>query len=309
MQTTLKSPLTMAGAGLHSGRPARVTLREAPAGTGVTFRRTDVVGRDPLVAARWDRVEISPLNTRIVNEAGVAVSTIEHLMAALSGTGVRNALVEIDGPEVPILDGSSRVWARAILRAGLRPLDAPQEAIEIVAPVEVSEGAASARLEPGDGFSLSFAIDFPDAAIGRQAREIDLAGDAFLRVLSDSRTFCRAADLEAMWSKGLALGGTPLNAVVVDGDRVMTPGGWRHPDEAVRHKMLDAVGDLATAGLPILGRYAGRRAGHALTNRLLRALFATPSAWRRVACDAARLSRLPGLGLAGGDLARLPAVA
>ena len=309
MQTTLKSPLTMAGAGLHSGRPARVTLREAPAGTGVIFRRTDVVGRDPQVAARWDRVEISPLNTRIVNGAGVQVSTIEHLMAALAGTGLPNVLVEIDGPEVPILDGSSRVWTQAILRAGLRTLDAPQEAISILKPVEVSEGGASARLDPGPGFTLSFAIDFPDAAIGRQSREIDLAGDAFLRELSDSRTFCRAADLETMWSQGLALGGTPLNAVVVDGERVMTPGGWRHPDEAVRHKMLDAVGDLATAGLPILGRYVGRRAGHAMTNRLLRALFATPSAWRRVTCDAGLLSRLPGLGRPGRDLADLPAVA
>ena len=303
------SPLTMAGAGLHSGRPARVTLREAPAGTGVVFRRTDVVGRDPLVAARWDRVEISPLNTRVVNEAGVQVSTIEHLMAALVGTGLRNVLVEIDGPEVPILDGSSLLWTQAILRAGLRGLDAPQEAIEILKPVEVSDGAVSARLDPSAGFSLSFAIDFPDAAIGRQSREIDLAGDAFLRELSDSRTFCRAADLETMWSKGLALGGTPLNAVVVDGERVMTPGGWRHPDEAVRHKMLDAVGDLATAGLPILGRYTGRRAGHAITNRLLRALFATPSAWRRVTCDSRLLSRLPGPSRRGSDLADLPAVA
>ena len=309
MQTTLMSPLSMAGAGLHSGRPARVTLREAPAGTGVVFRRTDVVGRDAVVPARWDRVEISPLNTRIVNDAGVQVSTIEHLMAAMAGTGLRNALVEIDGPEVPILDGSSLLWAQAIRRTGLRALDAPQDAIEILEPVEVAEGAASARLEPGAGFSLSFAIDFPDEAIGHQERELDLRGDAFLRELSDSRTFCRAADLETMWARGLALGGTPLNAVVVDGERVMTPGGWRHPDEAVRHKMLDAVGDLATAGLPILGRYLGLRAGHALTNRLLRALFDRPAAWRRVTCDAGTLSRLPGLGVFGTDLADLPAVA
>jgi UDP-3-O-[3-hydroxymyristoyl] N-acetylglucosamine deacetylase len=275
----------------------------------VLFRRTDVVGRDPLVPARWDRVEISPLNTRIVNEAGVHVSTIEHLMAALAGTGVSNALVEIDGPEVPILDGSSALWARAIQRAGLRGLDAPQEAVEVLRPVEVSDGPALARLEPAPGFAVSFAIEFPDAAIGRQSRELDLAGRAFLHELCDSRTFCRAADLETMWSRGLALGGTPLNAVVVDGERVMTPGGWRHPDEAVRHKMLDAVGDLATAGLPILGRYVGVRAGHAITNRLLRALLAQPDAWRRVTCDAATLARLPGIGVRGGDLAGLPAVA
>jgi UDP-3-O-[3-hydroxymyristoyl] N-acetylglucosamine deacetylase len=275
----------------------------------VLFRRTDVVGRDPVIPARWDRVEISPLNTRIVNDAGVHVSTIEHLMAALAGTGVTNALVEIDGPEVPILDGSSALWAKAILRAGLRGLDAPQEAIEVLRPVEVRDGAAVARLEPYEGFAMTFAIDFPDEAIGQQSRELDLAGRSFLQVLCDSRTFCRAADLETMWSRGLALGGTPLNAVVVDGERVMTPGGWRHADEAVRHKMLDAVGDLSTAGLPILGRYEGIRAGHALTNRLLRALFADSGAWRRVTCDDAVLARLPGTGVRGGDLAGLPAVA
>jgi UDP-3-O-[3-hydroxymyristoyl] N-acetylglucosamine deacetylase len=286
-----------------------VTLRDAPAGTGVLFRRTDIVGRDPLIPARWDRVEITPLNTRIVNDAGVHVSTIEHLMAALAGTGVRNVLVEIEGPEVPILDGSAAPWAEAILRAGIRRLSAPQQAIEVLEPVEVREGAASARLDPAEGFAISFTIDFPDAAIGRQERSLDMAGNAFLRELCDSRTFCRAADLEAMWSQGLALGGTPLNAVVVDGDRVMTPGGWRHEDEAVRHKMLDAVGDLATAGLPILGRYTGVRAGHAVTNRLLRALFARPEAWRLVTCDARTLRRLPGAGLRSVELAELPAVA
>ncbi len=309
MQTTLMTPLSVAGTGLHSGRPSRVTLREAPAGTGVLFRRTDVVGRDPLVPARWDRVEITPLNTRIVNEAGVHVSTIEHLMAALVGTGVGNALVEIEGPEVPILDGSALVWADAILRAGIRRLDAPQQAIQVLKPVEVRDGAASARLDPAEGFTISFAIDFPDAAIGHQERSLDMAGSAFLRELSDSRTFCRAADLEAMWSQGLALGGTPLNAVVVDGDRVMTPGGWRHADEAVRHKMLDALGDLATAGHPILGAYTGLRAGHGITNKLLRALFAQPDAWRLVTCEARLLQRLPGANLRGAELADLPAVA
>jgi UDP-3-O-[3-hydroxymyristoyl] N-acetylglucosamine deacetylase len=189
----------------------------------VLFRRTDVVGRDPWCPARWGPGGVlSPLNTRIVNDAGVHVSTIEHLMAALAGTGVTNALVEIDGPEVPILDGSSALWAKAILRAGLRGLDAPQEAIEVLRPVEVRDGAAVARLEPYEGFAMTFAIDFPDEAIGQQSRELDLAGRSFLQVLCDSRTFCRAADLETMWSRGLALGGTPLNAVVVDGERVMT---------------------------------------------------------------------------------------
>ncbi|HVG47082.1 MAG TPA: UDP-3-O-acyl-N-acetylglucosamine deacetylase, partial [Rubellimicrobium sp.] len=268
-----------------------------------------ITDRDPRIPALWDRVAQLPLNTRIVNADGVAVSTIEHLMAALAGTGLRNLLVEIDGPEVPILDGSAAPWVQAILGAGLANQDAPLDVIEILAPVEVRDGLASARLEPSPVPEMSFAIDFPDAAIGHQDKVLALSNGAFLRELCDSRTFCRQADVEMMRAKGLALGGTYLNAVVVDGARVLTPGGLRHPDEAVRHKMLDAVGDLYTAGAPILGRYVGHRSGHALTNRLLRALFAQPEAWRRVPCDPARLALLPGAGVGAADLADLPAVA
>jgi UDP-3-O-[3-hydroxymyristoyl] N-acetylglucosamine deacetylase len=309
VQTTLKSPVSMSGMGLHSGAPVRVVLRGARPGTGVRFRRTDVEAQAAVIPALWDHVVVSPLNTRIVNESGVYVSTIEHLMAALAGTGVTNVVVEIDGPEVPILDGSSAPWLHAILSAGLRSQAAPLEAIEILRPVEVRDGLVSARLEPARGAEMSFAIDFPDAAIGRQRKSLSLTGDAFVRELSDSRTFCRAADVDAMRAQGLALGGTYLNAVVVDGARVLTPGGLRHRDEAVRHKMLDAMGDLYTAGAPILGRYRGVRAGHATTNRLLRALFANPATWRRVTCSAETMGRLPGLGARTDSLADLQAVA
>lgn len=309
MQTTLQTPVSITGIGLHTGSPARVTLRGAAAGSGIVFRRVDVTDRDPWVPALWERVAQLPLNTRIANADGTSVSTIEHLMAALAGTGLRNVVVEIDGPEVPILDGSAAPWVQAILGAGLASQDAPLEVIEILAPVEVRDGLASARLEPSSVPEMSFAIDFPDAAIGRQEKALTLSNGAVLRELCDSRTFCRQSDVETMRAKGLALGGTYLNAVVVDGARVLTPGGLRHPDEAVRHKMLDAVGDLYTAGAPILGRYVGRRAGHALTNRLLRALFAQPEAWRRVPCDPVRLALLPGAGVGAADLADLPAVA
>jgi UDP-3-O-[3-hydroxymyristoyl] N-acetylglucosamine deacetylase len=309
VQTTLKSPVTVSGIGLHSGSPARVVLRAARPGTGVRFRRTDVEAAAAEIPALWDHVLVSPLNTRIVNESGVYVSTIEHLMAALAGTGVTNVLVEIDGPEVPILDGSSAPWLRAIQSAGLRRQSVPLHVIEVLRPVEVRDGLVSARLEPARGLEMSFAIDFPDAAIGRQRKALSLSGDAFARELSDSRTFCRAADVEAMRGRGLALGGTYLNAVVVDGPRVLTPGGLRHPDEAVRHKMLDALGDLYTAGAPIVGRYRGVRAGHAMTNRLLRALFADPHAWRRVTGTAEMLARLPGAGATAESLADLQAVA
>ncbi|TNC73819.1 UDP-3-O-acyl-N-acetylglucosamine deacetylase [Rubellimicrobium roseum] len=309
MQTTLLQPIAVSGVGLHSGATVRVTLRDAAPGTGIRFRRVDRPEPGAVLPALWDRVEVSPLNTRLSDGQGLSVSTIEHLMAAFAGTGLHNVVVEIDGPEVPILDGSSAPWMRAILDAGLRRLDAPLRVLEVLEPVEVREGPALARLEPSAVPAMSFAIDFPDAAIGRQALDLELSGPAVLRELCDSRTFCRESDVEAMRARGLALGGTYLNAVVVDGARVLSPGGLRHPDEAVRHKMLDAVGDLATAGGPVLGRYVGVRSGHAMTNRLLRALFARPSAWRWIEADPALAARLPGAGVDALGMADLPAVA
>lgn len=301
MQTTIRSAVSFTGTGLHSGRPVRMTIRPASAEYGIWFRRTDVTGRDALVPARWDAVVPSRLCTLVANRAGTEVSTIEHVMAALAGTGIHNALIEIDGPEVPILDGSAAPFVRRILSRGLRELEAPVRALRVLEPVEVREGDAVARLEPADALEMEFQIDFADAAIGRQQKRLTLANGTFVRELSDSRTFCRKADVETMQAAGLALGGTYENAVVVDGAKVLTPGGLRHADEPVRHKMLDALGDLALAGGPILGRYIGHRAGHALTNRLLRALFARPGAFRMVVCDPVSEGRLPGVGLRPAD--------
>jgi UDP-3-O-[3-hydroxymyristoyl] N-acetylglucosamine deacetylase len=238
----------------------------------------------------------------IENADGVSVSTIEHVMAALAGSGIHNALVEIDAPEVPILDGSALSFVAGFLAAGIEQLDHPIRAIRVLKPVEVSDGEATARLDPADMLEIDFSIDFTDAAIGMQTRRLNMANGAFVRELSDSRTFCRQSDVDTMRELGLALGGTLENAVVFDGDRVLSPGGLRHVDEPVRHKMLDAVGDLALAGGPILGRYTGARAGHALTNRLLRALFADPTAWRSVDCGPQTLGKLPGVGVHVGDL-------
>ncbi len=301
MQTTLKSPVVFEGTGLHSGMPVRVTVNAAAAGSGIIFRRTDVAGQ-PELPARWDNVIVSPLNTRLTNADGVTVSTIEHLMAALAGCGVHNARIDIDGPEVPILDGSAAVFVKGIVRAGLARLSAPLRAIEIVKEVSVVDGPAFAKLSPATTLQIDFAIDFEDAAIGRQHKTLNMANGSFVRELCDSRTFCRAADVDAMHANGLALGGTVENAVVVDGAKVLTPGGLRHSDEAVRHKMLDALGDLYTAGAPILGRYTGTRSGHAMTNKLLQALFADKTAWRWVNCDAKTAARLPGVGVSLADL-------
>jgi len=302
LQTTVKSPVKFEGIGLHSGAPVCVVLRPAPANAGIVFRRTDVAGH-PTLRAHWSDVVVSPLNTRLTNASGVTVSTIEHLMAALAGCGVHNVIIDIDGPEVPILDGSAASFVRGIVEAGLTRLSAPLRAIEILRDVSVSDGTAVARLSPATTLQIAFEIDFADAAIGRQKKTLNMANGAFIRELCDSRTFCRSADVDAMRANGLALGGTVENAVVVDGEKVLTPGGLRHSDEAVRHKMLDALGDLYTAGAPILGRYTGTRAGHAMTNKLLRALFAQPDAWRWVECDAKIAARLPGVGVSVADLA------
>ena len=306
VQTTIRSAATFQGVGLHTGARVRMTVLPASANYGIWFRRTDVIGSDAMVPAIWSAVTPPRLCTVVENDSGVSVSTIEHIMAALAGCGVHNALIEINGPEVPILDGSAQQFVAAILGRGLRELDAPVQCFEVLQAIEVRDGDAVARLEPARSLEIDFAIDFDAAAIGQQHKLLSMANGAFVRELSDCRTFCRQADVDAMRANGLALGGTYDNAVVVEGERILTPGGFRRTDEAVRHKMLDALGDLALAGAPILGRYTGNRAGHSMTNRLLRALFAKPEAFRITECDAARRRNLPGAGVRPADI---PAVA
>ena len=302
MQNTLIRSVTFTGVGLHSGAPVTMTVHPAAEDHGICFRRTDVVTGDAQVPAQWDAVVPSRLCTLVANAAGVSVSTIEHIMAALAGSAIHNALIDIDGPEVPILDGSAAPFVSGFLDAGIVAQGAPVRAIRVLKAIEVREGEAVARLEPSDMLEIAFQIDFAEAAIGRQDKVLSMANGAFVRELSDSRTFCRSAEVVAMRERGLALGGTLENAVVFEGDKVLSPGGLRYADEPVRHKMLDALGDLALAGGPILGRYTGIRAGHALTNRLLRALFADPTAWRAQDCVGLASGKLPGVGVHRGDL-------
>jgi UDP-3-O-[3-hydroxymyristoyl] N-acetylglucosamine deacetylase len=302
VQNTLIRSVTFTGVGLHSGAPVTMTVHPAAEDHGICFRRTDVVTGDAQVPAQWDAVVPSRLCTLVASAAGVSVSTIEHIMAALAGSAIHNALIDIDGPEVPILDGSAAPFVSGFLDAGIVAQGAPVRAIRVLKAIEVREGEAVARLEPSDMLEIAFQIDFAEAAIGRQDKVLNMANGAFVRELSDSRTFCRSAEVVAMRERGLALGGTLENAVVFEGDKVLSPGGLRYADEPVRHKMLDALGDLALAGGPILGRYTGIRAGHALTNRLLRALFADPTAWRAQDCVGLASGKLPGVGVHRGDL-------
>lgn len=306
MQTSIKTPVCFRGHGLHSGKSARMTLRPAPAGHGIRFRRTDIGNKPVDIPARWDLVAQSPLCTRLELPCGTSVSTVEHLMAALAGCGVHNVLAEIDGPEVPILDGSAVTFVRGILRAGVSQIEAPLSVLEVMKTVEFRCAAGWARLSPGQGMSMDFHISFPDVAIGDQNKHMDLANGAFVRELSDSRTFCRQQDVDHMLANGLAQGGIPgENAVVFDGAAVVSPGGLRHQDEPVRHKMLDALGDLALAGAPIIGHYEGFRSGHAITNSLLCKMFQTPGAVRLRRCDGRRAAALPGAGVAHHEIPKV----
>ena len=303
LQTTVRGSVSFVGRGLHSGKPARLTIRPAMAEHGIWFCRTDLENGDRMIPARYDAVHQSPLCTTLVNETGVSVGTVEHVMAALSGCGVHNALIEVDGPEVPILDGSAVPFVRGIMQRGLRRLAASLRAFEVMQTVSVIQGDASATIAPSSVMRIDFHIDFDDVAIGRQSKSLNMSNGSFARELSDSRTFCRMGDVEKMQANGLALGGSPgENAVVFDGDRVASPGGLRHTDEPVRHKMLDALGDLALAGAPLVGHYTGVRAGHTMTNQLLRKLFATPGAVRLVTCSAEMAALLPGAGLVWDEI-------
>ena len=294
MQRTFKRDIQIIGTGLHSGRPARLRLKPAAANMGIWFCRTDISGCDNMIPALWDMVNDTRLSTGISNGAGVSVSTIEHLMAALAGCGVHNAIVEIDGPEVPIMDGSATRFVAEIQRAGLVEQGQMATLLEVRETVRVRKGAAYAELSPLARCQIDFTIEFPGTIVGHQQASLDLCNGNFVHELANCRTFCRVEDIEKMRAAGRALGGSLENALVIDGDHYQNTGGARRIDECVRHKMLDAVGDLMLAGAPVLGQYRGYRAGHNLTNLLLQKAFATPDAVLLRRASPAELPLLPG---------------
>ncbi len=283
LQHTLRSPVHVQGVGIHTGAIARVTLEPAPPGSGIVFIRTDVTDRDTRIPARAQNVCETRLGTVIGNAAGVTVSTIEHIMAVLSALAIDNAIISLDGPEAPIMDGSCEPFLRLLDRAGRRPQAAPRPWLEILEPIIVRDGEKSAALLPADRFEVFFEIAFDAAAIGVQSLDLPIDEQTFREDLADARTFGFLHEVEALRAAGLARGGTLENVVVIDQGQVMNPGGLRRHDEFVRHKILDALGDLALLGAPILGRYEGRFSGHALNNALARAVLANPAAWRMTA--------------------------
>jgi UDP-3-O-[3-hydroxymyristoyl] N-acetylglucosamine deacetylase len=294
-----------AGVGVHSGAHVRVVLSPAPADTGIVFVRTDVTDADNVIRAHADSTAETRNATTLRNAAGVEIATIEHLMSACMGLGVDNLIVEVDGCELPILDGSSAPFVQVLRNAGLRGQTAPQRVIRILEPIEVRMGGKSAALLPSEGFDgldLDVTIRFADAAIGVQRRRVMLTPDTFLHDIADARTFGFLSDVDALRAAGLGRGASMDNTLVVDSGRVVNPEGLRFDDEFVRHKLLDAVGDLSLAGAPICGRFVADQPGHALNARLVRALLDTPEAWRweiDTGVDASRAPK-PALAAAAG---------
>lgn len=257
-----------------------MTVKPAPVGTGIVFVRTDELDRDPHVPAMSALVATTNLGTTLRNEAGVEVATVEHFLAACAGLEIDNLFVEIDGPELPILDGSSAPFVQLLLNAGLKPQGAVRRSIEILERIEVSIGEKTAALEPAERAEFDVTIRYADQPIGVQHLRYLPSRTAFLSEIAEARTYGFLKDVERLHAAGRGLGASYENTVVIDGGKVMNGDGLRFADEFVRHKVLDAIGDLALAGAPILGRYVADQPGHALNGKLVAALLAAPHAWR-----------------------------
>jgi len=284
-QKTLRQSITYVGVVLHTGKNVSMTVHPGEVDSGIHFLRKDVPAGEGLIAARWYNVVDTRLSTAIGNEYGNRVDTIEHLMAALRGCGVDNAFIELDGPEVPIMDGSSQPFVSMIERIGTVDQNSARHAIWIQRPIEVRDGDKYAILMPSNTSRITVEIDFQNTAIGSQTMSVELVNEAFHHQVARARTFGFAQQIEALREKGLALGGSLRNTILVDGDRIVNEEGLCFDDEFVRHKILDSLGDLALAGVPIMGHYFGRKPGHELNSRLIAKLFEERGSWSYTTVD------------------------
>ncbi|CAA2136950.1 UDP-3-O-acyl-N-acetylglucosamine deacetylase [Hyphomicrobium sp. ghe19] len=292
-QTTLAREIQLTGTGVHSGAPVSLTLHPAEADTGLRFlvtKRGKVISE---IAAHVANVKNLTLCTVIGDGAGTTVGTVEHLLAALRGLSIDNLYIEIDSKEVPIMDGSSAVFVDAIDRVGIRELSEPRKYIKVLKPVRVEENGCWGTLEPHAGFRMDVEIDFSSPIIGNQRLQYEMSPGVFRHEISRARTFGFMSDVEKLWKAGLALGADLTNTVAIGEDKIMNKEGLRYPQEFVRHKMLDAVGDLALAGMPLLGAYRSYRGGHRLNSMVLQALFADASNWEIALAPRARATRSP----------------
>ena len=306
-QTTLRSQATVTGVGVHSGLPVNLTLGPASVDAGFIFVRSGLDGCDREVQAVAESVIATEFATVLGDAKGPLCSTAEHLLAALRGLHVDNVVVEIDGPEVPIMDGSAFAFVAAIDQAGIVTQSASRRFIQVLKPVQVSIGDSFGELRPhAAGFRAEVEIDFANPVIGRQSYVLDLNPERFRREISRARTFGCMNDVARLWSAGFALGASFENSVVFDETRLLNTEGLRYSDECARHKVLDVIGDLALAGLPLLGAYRSVRGGHKLNHAVLTALMADRSAWRVIEGETARRYRTPaeaGSGMVGGMIA------
>lgn len=299
-QTTLRSHVTLTGVGVHSGAPVTLVLGPAEVDAGYIFVRTDA---DREIRATASSVTATELQTVLGDKSGPVVSTAEHVLAALRGMGVDNATIEVDGPEIPIMDGSAAPFVAAIDSAGVVQQSAPRRFIEVLKPVQIGFGESFGELRPyAAGFRAEIEIDFSNPLIGRQAYNFDLTPDAFRRDVARARTFGCMKDVSRLWSAGYALGASFDNSVVFDDDRLLNSEGLRYADECVRHKVLDVVGDLALAGLPLLGLYRSVRGGHKLNHAVLTALMADRHAWRVVEAEPVAARRRTSVADAVGGM-------
>lgn len=276
-QSTLKEPVTCGGVGLHSGNAVIMTMRPAPPNHGVKFMRMDLPEK-PVIPALFSRVVDTSLAT-VVGYDNVIVSTVEHLMATLTGFGIDNILIELDNYEIPILDGSAREFAEMITKAGVVSQEVPRQAFILRSPIEIEDGERFVGVYPDDSYRISCSIDFPHPLIGAQTMEMEVTGEEFITKVASARTFGFVRDLETMRVFGLAKGGSLENAVVVDNDHVVNEGGLRYPDEFVRHKLLDCVGDFSLLGMPIMGRIVASKSGHQFNHLFLEKFFASRDQW------------------------------
>lgn len=284
-QKTLKNAIGCSGIGLHTGARVAMALLPADENSGIIFKRTDIGGGQAIIPAHWRQVADSQLCTAIGNDDGVTISTIEHLMAAFAGAGIDNAVVEINGPEVPIMDGSAAPFVFLIECAGTVEQTAARQVILVKKRVVVGSGGKQVSLSPGLGFTVGFNIEFDSAAVRQQEMQFDLVDGAFKLDLARARTFGFEHEVSALRAHGLLRGGSLDNAVIVSGAKVLNESGLRYTDEFVRHKVLDCIGDLYLAGAALIGHFRGSRSGHRMNHQLLETLFADPNAWTRVPLD------------------------
>ena len=300
-QKSIKNSFSLDGRGLHFGRDVRAVVHPAPANHGIVFKRTDVQDSRAYVKASFENVSKTYLRTQLTNSFGVSIITAEHILAAFAGLGIHNALVELSDAEVPILDGSSRIFVKAILESEVIELKEKIHIYQVVNSIRVGNSDAWAELRPAKMFSIDFEMDWPGTALSKQSLNMPIVNGAFVREICDSRTFCRKSDVIRLKDEGLALGGGIENAIVVGEDEMIAYNGLRYKDECVRHKILDALGDLSLVGRPILGKFVSCSGGHGLTNILLRESFKRGDVFISKEFSDGDRDKLPGFDISNAD--------